>query len=59
MARGGGEGEFLLGDFAKLARFFALAQASDILPKAASEDEQQYEKEAEIAENPAAGDADA
>ncbi|MEZ5873218.1 MAG: SIR2 family protein [Nitratireductor sp.] len=28
-----GESQFVLGDFARLARFFALAQATDILPK--------------------------
>lgn len=30
-AKEGGEGQFVLGDFAKLARFFALAQATDIV----------------------------
>jgi hypothetical protein len=29
----GGESQFVLGDFARLARFFALAQATDILPR--------------------------
>jgi len=33
------EGEFLLGDFAKLARFFALAQASELKPNIAIEDD--------------------
>ncbi len=29
----GGESQFVLGDFVRLARFFALAQATDILPR--------------------------
>lgn len=33
------EGEFLLGDFAKLARFFALAQVSELKPNIAKKDD--------------------
>lgn len=35
----GGEGHFVLGDFARLARFFALAQATDILSSPAAKAE--------------------
>ena len=44
----GGESQFVLGDFARLARFFALAQATDILPKPeAKADEEAEEVEAQ------------
>lgn len=55
----GGESQFVLGDFARLARFFALAQATDILsrPEAKAEDGVAEAGEAEAP--PAAGAEDA
>lgn len=44
---GEGRGRFLLGDFAKLARFFALAQSSDIQPLPNSSQRDEVEGEAE------------
>jgi len=48
-----GESQFILGDFAKLARFFALAQATEILPRS----DVKADGEAEKAEAPPAADA--
>lgn len=53
----GSEAQFLLGDFAKLARFFALAQAQRMLP--AHDDEQKQPSEATAAQAAIAGGSDA
>ena len=57
-----GGGEFLLGDFAMLARFFALAQATTFRPAAATDDEPPEGERAAAplaaAGEPHAGDAD-
>jgi len=50
----GGESQFVLGDFARLARFFALAQSTDILPIT----EVKADDEAEEPETPSAAGAE-
>ncbi len=51
----GGEGQFVLGNFTRLARFFALAQATDILSKPELKVEDEAEQTGEAEAPPAAG----
>ena len=51
----GSESQFVLGDFARLARFFALAQATDILSKPESKAEDEAGEIGEPEAPPAAG----